>query len=98
MPEGNCRFWVQYAENHGSLRLVPSLDERGPAADRQRWPRRRSPVVKWQGQTMGSGYTVKIVGTNLAPAPVEALKAEVEQRLKEVNRQMSHYQADSELS
>jgi len=56
------------------------------------------PVVTWQGQTMGSSYTVKIVGTDLAPAQVEALKGEVEQRLKEVNRQMSHYQADSELS
>jgi thiamine biosynthesis lipoprotein len=56
------------------------------------------PVVTWQGQTMGSGYTVKIVGADLAPAQVEALKTEVEQRLKEVNRQMSHYQPDSELS
>jgi len=56
------------------------------------------PLVTWQGQTMGSVYTVKIVGTNLAPPQVEALKAEVEQRLKEVNRQMSHYQPDSELS
>jgi thiamine biosynthesis lipoprotein len=56
------------------------------------------PVVAWQGQTMGSGYTVKIVGTNPAPEQIDALKAEVEQRLKEVNRQMSHYQPDSELS
>ncbi len=47
---------------------------------------------------MGSTYTVKIVGVNLAEPQVEALKVEVDQRLKEVNRQMSHYQADSELS
>ena len=56
------------------------------------------PAVAWQGETMGSVYTVKIVGANLAPARIDALKAEVDQRLKEVNRQMSHYQPDSELS
>ena len=56
------------------------------------------PVVAWQGRTMGSDYTVKIVGTNLPSGQVEALKVEVDQRLKEVNRQMSHYQPDSELS
>jgi thiamine biosynthesis lipoprotein len=56
------------------------------------------PVVRWQGRTMGSPYTVQIVGTNLAPAQVEALQAAIEARLKEVNRQMSHYQPDSELS
>jgi thiamine biosynthesis lipoprotein len=56
------------------------------------------PVIAWQGRTMGSPYTIKIVGTNLEPLQVEALKTEVDQRLKEVNRQMSHYQPDSELS
>jgi FAD:protein FMN transferase len=47
---------------------------------------------------MGSVYTVKIVGTNLSEGQIDTLKAEVEARLKEINRQMSHYQADSELS
>ncbi len=47
---------------------------------------------------MGSLYTVKIVGAQLSEAQTEALQAEVDQRLKEVNRQMSHYQPDSELS
>jgi thiamine biosynthesis lipoprotein len=56
------------------------------------------PLVTWEGETMGSVYTVKIVGTNLAPADVDALKQEVDDRLKEVNRQMSHYIPDSELS
>jgi FAD:protein FMN transferase len=56
------------------------------------------PVIMWQGKTMGSTYTVKVVGTNLAEPRIEALKAEVDQRLKEINRQMSHYQPDSELS
>jgi FAD:protein FMN transferase len=56
------------------------------------------PLVTWQGQTMGSVYTVKIVGTNLSQAQIDQLKSEVDARLKEVNRQMSHYQSDSELS
>lgn len=56
------------------------------------------PVIRWQGRTMGSPYTVQIAGASLTPERVEALKSEVELRLKEVNRQMSHYQADSELS
>ena len=56
------------------------------------------PLVTWQGETMGSAYVVKIAGTNLAPAQIEALKSAVDQGLKEVNRQMSHYDPDSELS
>ncbi|HYG34697.1 MAG TPA: FAD:protein FMN transferase [Clostridia bacterium] len=56
------------------------------------------PVITWQGQTMGSTYTVKLVDAALSEEQVNALKNEVDQRLKEVNRQMSHYQPDSELS
>ena len=47
---------------------------------------------------MGSVYTVKIVGTNLPQPQLDALRKEVDDRLKEVNRQMSHYIPDSELS
>lgn len=50
------------------------------------------PVATWQGQTMGSVYTVKIVRTNVTSAPVEAIKTAIERRLQEVNRQMPHYQ------
>lgn len=56
------------------------------------------PVTRWQGRTMGSPYTVQIAGTNLPPGALESLQAEVEARLREINRQMSHYQPDSELS
>lgn len=56
------------------------------------------PVVAWQGRTMGTVYTVKIVGAELKPAEVNALKAEVEARLQKVNRQMSTYLPDSEIS
>jgi thiamine biosynthesis lipoprotein len=56
------------------------------------------PVTRWQGRTMGSPYKVQIAGTNLPSAALDVIKAEVEERLKEINRQMSHYQPDSELS
>jgi len=56
------------------------------------------PLISWTGQTMGSTYTVKIVEAALSPAQVDALKAEIEQCLKEVNRQLSHFQPDSEIS
>ncbi|HWH69209.1 MAG TPA: FAD:protein FMN transferase [Candidatus Sulfotelmatobacter sp.] len=47
---------------------------------------------------MGSVYTVKLVEAQLSDQQIEALKTQVDNRLKEVNRQMSHYQPDSELS
>jgi FAD:protein FMN transferase len=56
------------------------------------------PLVSWEGQTMGCTYVVKIVGAELPTQQVEALKSEVAQGLAEVNRQMSHYQPDSDLS
>ncbi len=56
------------------------------------------PVVAWQGRTMGSPYTVKIVDGKLTEAQVVAIKVEIENCLTEVNRQMSNYQPDSELS
>jgi thiamine biosynthesis lipoprotein len=55
-------------------------------------------MLTWQGRTMGSPYTIKIVGAVPAAREIDALKAEIEERLREVNRQMSHYQPDSELS
>lgn len=47
---------------------------------------------------MGCAYTVKIVDASLSQQQIEALKTEVDNSLMEVNRQMSHYQPDSELS
>jgi thiamine biosynthesis lipoprotein len=47
---------------------------------------------------MGSPYTVQIVGASLEPGQLEDLQGEVERTLLEVNRQMSHYQPESELS
>jgi len=56
------------------------------------------PVVRWQGRTMGSPYTVQLVGQSLSNSQGEQLQAEVEDRLQEINRQMSHYLPQSELS
>ena len=56
------------------------------------------PVIGWQGRTMGTVYSVQIAGTNLNPSEISTLRTEVESRLNEVNRQMSHYLPDSELS
>lgn len=47
---------------------------------------------------MGSPYTVQIVEAELNASRVADLRARVESRLTELNRQMSHYQPDSELS
>lgn len=56
------------------------------------------PVIVWQGRTMGSPYTVKVAGATSSAAEVDVLKREIDACLAEVNRQMSHYQPDSELS
>lgn len=47
---------------------------------------------------MGSPYVAKIANTDLPEAQIQAIKREIETRLNEVNRQMSHYQPESELS
>lgn len=47
---------------------------------------------------MGSPYTVQIVDGGLTDAQVEEIKGQIEARLKEVNRQMSNFQPDSEVS
>lgn len=56
------------------------------------------PVVAWEGRTMGSPYTVKIVGFSLAREKAERLRRQIEDRLAEINRQMSHYEPESEIS
>jgi thiamine biosynthesis lipoprotein len=55
------------------------------------------PIVSITGQTMGTTYFVKL---NQLPAGVtkEALQAEIDRRLEEVNDQMSTWRPDSEIS
>ena len=56
-------------------------------------------TITLQGETMGTTYTVKYLsdGQDKLPAPAEIQKR-IDDALKEVNRQMSTYQTDSEIS
>lgn len=54
-------------------------------------------VEEFGGPTMGSHYSLKYVADADTPGPA-ALKAEVEELLAEVDRQMSTWRADSDLS
>jgi thiamine biosynthesis lipoprotein len=56
------------------------------------------PVVAWEGRTMGTVYRIQLVDPKLPPSEIEALKLAVEQRLRKINLQMSHYIPDSEIS
>lgn len=57
----------------------------------------RSTSATLTGETMGTTYTIKVSGL---PKDVDAdlLQSEIDQRLVEINRLMSNYQADTELS
>ena len=50
-----------------------------------------------QGETMGTTYTVKYL-TDSNTSPAQPTQAELDALLREVNRQMSTYQTDSEIS
>ncbi|SUC34706.1 Thiamine biosynthesis lipoprotein ApbE precursor [Providencia rustigianii] len=51
----------------------------------------------FQGQTMGTYYSVKYVTDSSEPTP-EVIQTEIDKRLEEVNDQMSTYRPGSELS
>ncbi len=55
---------------------------------------------QFSGQTMGTTYSVKIVKETPGPRPIpyERIQPAVDSLLREVNRQMSTYQVDSEIS
>ena len=58
---------------------------------------RAEPIV-FGGPTMGTTYRVRLVQPDAAPVNVDGLHNEVDALLKEVDRQMSTYRGDSELS
>ena len=65
------------------------------ACDRQ--PARRT--ITLQGETMGTTYTVKYLSDGLKDLPSpEKVKSQLDLLLEEVNRQMSTYREDSEIS
>lgn len=52
--------------------------------------------VVYSGATMGTTYHIKVVMSALQPAG--SLQARIDERLKEINRSMSTFEADSEIS
>lgn len=62
----------------------------------ERSPKRRAYV--FQGNTMGTTFTVKVVDESLEAASQERLGKLIESELDGVNAKMSHYREDSELS
>ena len=52
----------------------------------------------WSGPAFGSSYSVKIVDRNLGEEDVVRLQGETEQLLADINRQMSTYDPESEIS
>jgi thiamine biosynthesis lipoprotein len=61
---------------------------------------RPPPLRLWKmtGATMGTTYSIKILENKVGQAGVEALKTEVDARLAAINRAMSTYIPDSEIS
>lgn len=55
------------------------------------------PVVL-TGPTMGTTYTVKIAGASVSPEKQAALQARIDEALARLNRQMSTYDPESEIS
>ncbi|MBD1388833.1 FAD:protein FMN transferase [Neiella sp. HB171785] len=54
--------------------------------------------VEIQGQTMGTYYVVKLVVTNADEIDADAIKLKIDERLIDLNRSMSTYDPESELS
>ena len=52
----------------------------------------------FEGATMGTRYTVRVVGPSFGAERLEQIRQRIEERLDDVNSKMSTYQADSELS
>lgn len=59
-------------------------------------PGPRNPVS--HGATMGTTYTVKIIDSPLGETALKKLRREIDSVLQEINRQMSTYLPDSEIS
>jgi FAD:protein FMN transferase len=81
-------------KNHGQVFLFLALLGIAAAVRAEAAPQ----LLTWEGRTMGTTYMVKIVGVASADALVAELRAAVEARFEEINRQMSNYRPDSELS
>ncbi|HMO49645.1 MAG TPA: FAD:protein FMN transferase [Kiritimatiellia bacterium] len=61
---------------------------------------RPPPLQFWRmsGATMGTTYSIKVLDQRLTQVDVQRLKQEIDAHLAEINRQMSTYLPDSEIS
>jgi thiamine biosynthesis lipoprotein len=59
---------------------------------------RPHPVWSWTGPTMGTTYTVKVAAPRLDPGQQARVGSRIETRLEEINRVMSTYQPDTDIS
>lgn len=73
-----------FALLHLTRLVLPHLPARSDAA--------------WGGETMGTTYSIRLADARLARRELDALEVEIVTCLDAVNRQMSHYRPDSELS
>lgn len=55
-----------------------------------------SPLLQWQGKTMGTTYTVKVFHTGTVDQ--EKIQKQIDEALVQVNHEMSTYMQDSEIS
>ncbi|MDZ7590409.1 MAG: FAD:protein FMN transferase [Rubrivivax sp.] len=55
-------------------------------------------LLQFSGQTMGTTYVVKLAGSAVSTARLEALQASVHDALEGINRGLSLHRADSELA
>jgi len=65
--------------------------------ERAQPPRAGAAATQFSGETMGTGYVVKLAGAAPGAAPLEALRADVQAALDGVDRGMSLYRPQSEL-
>ena len=67
--------------------------------DRGTAPRPLTPsAIRFDGQTMGTTYHVQVAQARLAPEQQKEIHAQIDAALAEVNRQMSTYDPQSEIS
>jgi len=92
--------WVQSVASISSSRLlVVVLAALLGCQNAEVEPQRK--LHKFFGATMGTSYSVRIVAESRDeddPLDLEAVQKQVDQRLAEINRMMSTYDAESELS
>ena len=69
------------------FRSPPDVEDAGPEG-----------LIRFQGYTMGTYYNVQVAHADFTDAQVEALRHKVHDYLVEINRQMSTYIPDSEIS